>query len=336
MVTVASFVYVHQAYVLKSRLEAEGIDCQITNEHMLQVYHFLSNAMGGAQLQVAAKDYERAVDIMRDAGLEPDTGEINPLLKRLVLLTQALPFGKTWSPIAKAFVVVGFLLMLIVSFFVSFVYATGPSSLGAAPETFNINQEQFAAMHLYRAGPDDATVEHYSFENPKRALAQIEQYRSSIELKILPWERAIALYHLGSYPLALIEFNRYLSRGTPTDPSVHYNMGLCYRNRNMLDSAFAFFQLAYEHLNTTITNTRDESSPAITMSTGDMTYYRSQLYCLIHLAELMELKERPLEAIKYYTIAHNQALDCNSLGFDCQNLKALISRRLQSRQNQLI
>lgn len=337
MVTIASFEYVHQAYVLKSRLESEGISCTITNENMLQVYHFLSNAMGGAQLQVPAVDYDRAVEIMKDAGLEPDTGELNPLLKRLVLVTQGLPFGKSWLPLTKAFVVVAVLLTMIVSAFVSYVYLSGPDSTAAeAREIWRVNLEKSNAMHLYYASADDPNIEQYAFENPKRALAQVEHFRSSIELKVLPWERAIALYHLGSYPLALIEFNRYLSaQGSQVDPSVYYNMALCYRNQSSTDSALLFFQLAFEHLNKVIPNTQNENAAAIQINAGNVAYYRARLYCLIHAAELMEFKGNHGKAIEHYSLANHLAQDCIALGFNCQEPQTFIMSRLQYHQNEL-
>ncbi len=39
--------------VVKSKLESEGIECKVLDEHTVQVYNFLSQAIGGVRLQVA-------------------------------------------------------------------------------------------------------------------------------------------------------------------------------------------------------------------------------------------------------------------------------------------
>ena len=51
-VTVATFTYPQEAYVIKSKLEAEGIVVFLKNELAIQTENFLSNAIGGVQLQI--------------------------------------------------------------------------------------------------------------------------------------------------------------------------------------------------------------------------------------------------------------------------------------------
>lgn len=62
MKTLASFESVVNAHILKGRLEAEGIYCEITGEAVAQVLPPISPI----ELKVTAEDYERALAIMEE------------------------------------------------------------------------------------------------------------------------------------------------------------------------------------------------------------------------------------------------------------------------------
>ena len=59
LVTLQTFPLLMEAQVVKSRLDAEGIQSFITDEHVMNL-NFYSNAVGGVRLQVRAEDLERA------------------------------------------------------------------------------------------------------------------------------------------------------------------------------------------------------------------------------------------------------------------------------------
>lgn len=69
LVTIASFAYPIEANLAKTRLEAEGIDCVLTNEHFASMGWAWSLAIGGVGLQVRESDAERAAEILES---EPD------------------------------------------------------------------------------------------------------------------------------------------------------------------------------------------------------------------------------------------------------------------------
>lgn len=71
-----NFTYPSEAYIAKSHLDAEGIDCFITNENLLTINPLLSNAVGGVKLMVREEDYERAKEILEAP--EIDSGDWNP------------------------------------------------------------------------------------------------------------------------------------------------------------------------------------------------------------------------------------------------------------------
>ena len=64
LVTVAEFDNVNQAYLLKSRLEAEGIHVFLKNENMNALIPGAAFTM--VQLQVALSDSFQAMDVIYD------------------------------------------------------------------------------------------------------------------------------------------------------------------------------------------------------------------------------------------------------------------------------
>ena len=63
-VTIATFNEVTEAYILKGRLEAEGILCFLGDEHIVGAQPFYSVAVGGVKLKVTAQDEEEARAIL--------------------------------------------------------------------------------------------------------------------------------------------------------------------------------------------------------------------------------------------------------------------------------
>lgn len=51
-ITIATFQYPHQAYIIKAKLESEGIYVLLKDELTIQAHNFLSNAIGGVKLQI--------------------------------------------------------------------------------------------------------------------------------------------------------------------------------------------------------------------------------------------------------------------------------------------
>ena len=64
LITIANFPYPIDANLAKSRLEAEGIDCVLTNEHIAGMNWYWPLAIGGVGLQVRESDAERAAEIL--------------------------------------------------------------------------------------------------------------------------------------------------------------------------------------------------------------------------------------------------------------------------------
>jgi hypothetical protein len=71
MITIASFDFLPLAEIVRGRLQAEGIHCQLADQHLVQTDWLYSIAIGGIKLQVAAEDVPRAQAILaRDYSAE--------------------------------------------------------------------------------------------------------------------------------------------------------------------------------------------------------------------------------------------------------------------------
>jgi hypothetical protein len=64
-ITVASFSRPFEAHLARTRLEADGITCVVSDEYLVRVDWLLSNAVGGVKLMVPVWEAERAREILR-------------------------------------------------------------------------------------------------------------------------------------------------------------------------------------------------------------------------------------------------------------------------------
>ncbi len=58
--TVASFQNVQKAHIAKGLLESEGIDCQLSNETIVQLM-----AVGSVELQVNDQQFDQALSLLQ-------------------------------------------------------------------------------------------------------------------------------------------------------------------------------------------------------------------------------------------------------------------------------
>lgn len=75
LITVARFSNYFGMYVVKGRLEAEGIECYAANEHVITMSPMNDIAFGHIRLQVAETDVAAAQEILRDTHIS-NTGSV--------------------------------------------------------------------------------------------------------------------------------------------------------------------------------------------------------------------------------------------------------------------
>ena len=64
LVTIRRFRQGLEAYLSKSKLESEGIDCFVQDEHLISLNWLYSIAVGGVRLQVKSCDVKQAQEIL--------------------------------------------------------------------------------------------------------------------------------------------------------------------------------------------------------------------------------------------------------------------------------
>lgn len=63
-VTLASFSNPLDAHILRGRLEAEGVECHLADEHIVAANWLYANAVGGVKLQVRREQVDAAAQIL--------------------------------------------------------------------------------------------------------------------------------------------------------------------------------------------------------------------------------------------------------------------------------
>lgn len=117
-ITVWTFMYPHEAHIPKAKLESEGIEVFIKDELTAQVNNIYSNAIGGVKLQVREKDYQRAVQILEDAGyVRIQDQKENKFVTRLEKYTARIPFiGKLILEFRLLIIIAVLLFVIIMPF----------------------------------------------------------------------------------------------------------------------------------------------------------------------------------------------------------------------------
>jgi hypothetical protein len=73
-VEAASCTWLHEAAVLRSVLDAAGIEALIPNEQTLGVQPLYGNLVGGVRILVQPGDLDRARELLASAAVRPDPG----------------------------------------------------------------------------------------------------------------------------------------------------------------------------------------------------------------------------------------------------------------------
>lgn len=94
-----TFVYPHEAHVVKTYLESEGIETEIRDEMTVNANPFYSNAIGGVKLLVKEEDYSRGIEVLKKGGYirEPGIAE-----KKIELVYIEKGFDQKTCPFCKS------------------------------------------------------------------------------------------------------------------------------------------------------------------------------------------------------------------------------------------
>lgn len=80
-VTIQIFDDAVSAHLLRVRLESDGIECFIEDEHIVTMNPLFNYAVGGIKLKVHETDVDRAIKIIGDINSKPSVDNDNDLVR---------------------------------------------------------------------------------------------------------------------------------------------------------------------------------------------------------------------------------------------------------------
>ncbi len=121
-VTLATFSTSYDATPYKVNLEHEGIPCFLKDEHTVTAARIYEHAVGGIKLQVPKEDFQRAKQIMKDAGyVFDDIFDLPPFWKWFDRNTRTFPLIGSMNIVFR-FVIFLVLLSLVVIYAIYQIY----------------------------------------------------------------------------------------------------------------------------------------------------------------------------------------------------------------------
>lgn len=105
--------YPQQLYIIKGRLESEGIECFIKDELTVQSNNSWSNAVGGVKLQVKQQDVRRAVKLLTELGYIKDEPQPIDTLTNIDAKTSNIPVLKHLGVVSRIIIITTLIVTLV-------------------------------------------------------------------------------------------------------------------------------------------------------------------------------------------------------------------------------
>ncbi|MFT6844194.1 MAG: hypothetical protein ACJAUV_000366 [Flavobacteriales bacterium] len=156
-ITIKTFTYPSELAILRSRLEAEGIECRVLDELTAQVNPFYADAIGGVKLQVKESYVARTIEILKENGyLNDEVTQPSQIVIQLENTTSRIPFLNKLRLELRLMILIGFVVSLI----------SGITYVVTLPSTFEQLTEQYWCVdQIMFKGKKYATNTH-SFIQP--------------------------------------------------------------------------------------------------------------------------------------------------------------------------
>lgn len=103
------------AHLLKTKLESEGVNCFLFDEHTVSIDPLYSNAIGGIKLKISAADIEKTREILNEIEKTPYTNDNHVIVKCPNCSSHNLYAGfKSMKGLKGTFsIILSFLLMIL-------------------------------------------------------------------------------------------------------------------------------------------------------------------------------------------------------------------------------
>ena len=76
IITLKTFDSSIEAYLLKSKLESENIECFVIDENMITLNPLFANAVGGIKLNINVEDLKKAQAVINDIETQKNNSEV--------------------------------------------------------------------------------------------------------------------------------------------------------------------------------------------------------------------------------------------------------------------
>lgn len=109
-----TFQYNHEAYLVKARLENEGIVVNLLDEYISQIQPFYAFATGGIKMQVRSDDVIKAKYILSEIGAIKESNlKANNFSLKINQLTSKIPVLNKFSSEARILILIAILLIVL-------------------------------------------------------------------------------------------------------------------------------------------------------------------------------------------------------------------------------
>lgn len=242
LITIATFRYPHDAYVIKGKLESEGVRVFLKDELTIQTYNFISNAVGGIKMQVEASEYERAASILKTIDSvhleEIEVEEKNSVLQDLLAKSPLLTNKRFEIRLLIHAALVLFSLAIPIIFLLQPSEAEIEAKLNEEREKLKARKLNEYYLPL---------VDSFAYYDPKRAISLIDklqiEYPSSTELQA---NLGVAYYYLDSFEKSIFHFEKVLDMRGWDVPFYLGNIAECQIKLEDYEGAIESFKKASE------------------------------------------------------------------------------------------
>ncbi|GAB5523030.1 MAG: hypothetical protein Roseis2KO_09020 [Roseivirga sp.] len=222
-ITIAVFSLPQEAYIIRSKLQAMGIEVMLKDELTIQVDNFLSNALGGVKLQVRESDAKQAKSILLEADLLIDTVTTTEKTKTwFERQTDRIPLIQRWPTSLRAISIIGLALLFACALLIALQPPPSEERL-AAWDAYEKEQAQQKLDWVYLPRADSLIN-----ANPILAVAYIQEvFKEFPENPNLFKSLGLAYYQMDSLELAIRQFELSLKYSSRDDENVLVYLGAC-------------------------------------------------------------------------------------------------------------
>lgn len=237
-ITIKEFIYPHEAHILKTKLESEGIEVFLKDELAAQS-NMLANATHGVKVQIRESELENAIPILVEIGIikEDEQEQKSELRGKLESITANIPLLKR-LPLEFRLVFISTITVLVALASYSIFTLPTPEDRARFEEFEKENLLEYTWLPLL-----DSMV----YYNPNLAIRNIENLKLDYpEKEDLYRYHGIALFNIDSFKQALEQFELVIEKSRFEYPLDLANIGYAKLKMGDLNDAIESFTRAAE------------------------------------------------------------------------------------------